>query len=253
MIFLRYSLWIAPNLLFFACAILLVRRRLQRQYPIFLTYLVLQLLYFSFAISADELASRSLASRDTYLTIAVVGLGVSTVLELGVLYELSSKILLSSPKLANISRPLLRWTAAVLLLITAILGALITRPAAERWIETFQSLNFSANFIKIGLLIVAVLLTRVLAITWRSLPAGIALGFAISASAEVAASALMPQLGKRGYVTLDLVRMTALNVCVLVWLIYIVLPQKAPASSQSESQISDLERQLRELQRMVRR
>ena len=253
MIFLRYFLWIAPNVLFIACVTCLVRRRLQRQYPIFLSYLVLQLLYFLTAIAADFLVSRSLASRETYLTVAVIGLGVSTALELGVMYELSSKILLSSPKLANISRPLLRWAAAALLLIAAALAALITRPASERWIETFQSLDFSANFIKIGLLIAALLLTRALAITWRSLPAGIALGFAISASAEVGASALISELGRRGYVTLDLVRMIGLNACVLVWLIYILLPQKTAASSQSASQISDLELQLRELQRMVRR
>jgi len=102
-------------------------------------------------------------------------------------------------------------------------------------------------------LITLILLTRVLHVPWRGLPAGIALGFGISATAEIVASALISQPGRHGYVTIDSIRMVAFHVCVLVWLLYILLSAKKKKASETNLQLSDLESHMQELQRMVRR
>ena len=251
--FLRLYLLIAPNLLLIPCLVGVLRDELRRRYPVFGLYISAELAIFLILFLVDRLIAHSMTSLLTYRWILVIGTGVSALLALGVLYELADELILSRSSISRLLRPIVKWTAAILVLTAAFFSALLTSLGTERVITVFQTLDFSANLIKIGLLLALLLLTSVLDVSWRSLPAGIALGFGIWAAAEISASALISQLGSRGYVTIDFIRMGAFHLCVLIWLVYIFLPERTAQYKGTGLSSSELELRSQELRKMVQR
>lgn len=248
MLFLRYYLLLAPNVLCGIALLLAVRKRSFKTLPLFVTLLSFNVLQFLVAFTIPFFYPQAV-----YKWCVVIGLAVSFLIELAVLYELASELIFSHASLVRLFGHVPRWTAALLLLLATFCSALLLHPASERVMTAFETLSFSTNLIAIGLLFVLVAFTRFLGVRWRSLPAGVALGFGITASAEMVSGPLMSHLGRSGYVTVDIVRMSAFHVCALVWLIYILLPEKHRSLSENRVQISELETHLQELQRIVRR
>jgi len=101
------------------------------------------------------------------------------------------------------------------------------------------------------MLIVLLAFTRAFRLPWRSLAAGLVLGFGVNSSVEMAATVLMSTIGSRGYIAMDLVRMAGFHVCVLVWMIYIFRPEKSAQVVGQGLPRVDLEFWNEELQRLV--
>lgn len=249
-----FYLWIAPHLLLGAVLFFLHRRRLRPRVPLFFISCFFGLVYFlaGFASYIRWSVLHPGTVSGLYYGVLVVGFALSALFEFAVLYEIADGLILSNSYLSKSLRPLLRWTAATALLVAVAISALLSRPDLARIITVFQTLAFSANLIKIGLLFTLLLFTRALGISWRSLPAGIALGFGISAAAELGASALLSELGRSGYLSMDLIRMASFHICVVVWLIYVLLPEKPKSLETSPEQLSEIELRMQELQRIVR-
>lgn len=245
---------VAPNLLLAIILVVLFRRRFARKYPLFLAYILFDLVYFAVALAAYLYMLRDPVrlTRD-YQWVVTLGLPVGAIFEFGALYEVADQQLLSRIITRERLRSGFRWAVALLLLLAAVLSALLWQPSLTRVVTVFQALNFSANLTKIGLLLALILLTRTLGISWRSLPAGIALGFGISATAEIAGSALLSLLQRHAYIGIDLIRMVAFHVCVLIWLIYLLLPERPRPLTAPGVQVSELELHLHELQKIVKK
>lgn len=252
MLFLRWYLFIAPSVLVGCCAFPLWRQRIHRIYPIFGAYVVFLLLQFIVLFTSNLLIILSVASLATYRWLLVVITGVAAVLQVGVLYELASELLLSQSRLANSMRPLVRWSLALALLIAAGSSALFPRTASEHVVLVFEILDFAANLIGTGLLLALILCARAVGISWRALPAGIALGFGINSSAELCASALQSVLvGRRGDIATDFIRTGGYHLCVLIWFIYILKPGWLPSFKGKALGKVELETWDDELQKMV--
>jgi hypothetical protein len=249
-----FYLWIAPHVLLGAIVFFLHTRRLRPRFPLFFVFCVFELLYFLAGFASYIRWSVLHPGRVSgfYYGVLIVGFALSALLEFVALYEIADKLILSNSYLSKSLRPLLRWTAATALLVAVAASALLSRPDLARIISVFQTLAFSANLIKIGLLFALLLFTGALGLSWRSLPAGIALGFGISAAAELGASALLSELGRSGYLSMDLIRMASFHICVVVWLVYVLLPEKPKSLETSTEQLSEIELRMQELQRIVR-
>jgi len=253
--FIRQYLWIAPHLLLFLTILAIFYRKRHRQHPLFLAYLAVQLAYFGSAFTEDFLIFHHLASRILYLWTLIVGLGFSAVAEVAVLYELTGALIFSRLKKNSSIRTVLRWTLALLLLVGTAVAASLGYSSPERLITMFQSINVIVYVMALGLLFGIVVLTKALSIPWRSLDAGIALGFGIAAAGELAGTGVLSAIGrsKSGYIAADIVRMSAFHVCALIWLIYVLLPERRPPDRPPALSVTDLENRAEELQRMVQR
>lgn len=246
-----WYLFVAAHACLALCCVGLLRLQARTKYRAFLTYVVFQLVQFATTFSLDKLLPRSAASLVTYRWVSVAGDAVSTILTLIVLYELADQLVLSRSTLIRPLRSVLRWSGAVLILIAAAVSGVIAHPGIARVTNIFATLTFSSNLIMLGLLLVLLIFSRALQVPWRSLPAGIALGFGINASAEMAASFLMSSFGSPRYLTMDLIRMAALLGCVVVWTVYVFLPERVVASPGLQRHVLEFWDQ--EMQRMVHR
>src|SRR5258708_16794899 len=252
--FLLLYLWIAPKVLLGVTLAVILRRGYRKQFPIFFAYVLFELLHFLAMIAAYVPAAlHPVHDLNLYRWILVWSLGISSLLSFGVIYELVNRMILSRSAFAETLRPVLRWAAAVLLLLTAIASGRLAVSGLEHVMKVFQVLDFSSNLLQVGLLLVLFLFSRVLHISWRSFAVGIALGFGISGCVESAAAALLPAVGARGYAAIDLARLMGFHVCLLIWLRYCRFPEREPTFTGTPLQHSGLEFWDQQLQRMVQR
>ena len=251
--FLNYYLWVGPHIFLAVCLWVLLRRGLRKQFPFFVTYLLFESVYFLATFVADL---RSLwdptHSLHAYRLIVVWGMGIISLISFGVIYELVNQLILSRSTLAKTLQPVIRWSAAVLLLLAAVASARLG-VTLDRMTNVFEVLDFSTSVLQVGLLLVLFLFSRVLRIPWRSLAVGIALGLGILGCVELSAAPLFAVFHVHRYALIDDVRMAGFHVCVLVWLGYLIFPERGPTFAGGPLQTSDLESWNHELQKMVRR
>lgn len=230
MLILRWYLWLAPNALLTICLLLLLRRR---RFPprFFLLYLAFQIVDFVLALSVALFISRSPKIFAAYHVLQDITQLVAVVLEIVILYQIADELILSRSRSRFVLGKFLRWTMAVSIVGAAVVTASMPRHKLEMLAVIFQTLALSSSISCLSLMTVLLLFTRMLRVSWRSLPAGIVLGFAISACSELAGSALYSVLGRAGYVTIDLVRMGGFHAEALLWLIYVLLPEKPKPSN----------------------
>jgi hypothetical protein len=250
MLLASYYLWIAPHILLAFFLICLLGRRSQRQLPIFLGYVVFELVQF---IVLFTIFLQSPFPTAIYKWTLVVGDGINCILELGVIYELANKLVLSRSALASTLRPALQGILALLLLGAAIGSGAFSGISVQRVNNIFEIVNFSSNLIEGGMVLALFMFARALRVSWHSWVAGVALGFGVSASIDLVSAALRAQWGQRAFSAVDLTQMAAFHVCVVIWLVSLFLADRTPPFPDGKLKISDLELWDQELQRMVQR
>jgi hypothetical protein len=256
MLFARYYFWIAPHLLLAILLVRLVRLRMQEQLPFFLAYILFELVEFlaSFIIGLFIQQLDSPFRTAVYRWVVLVfGNGINTLLGLGVIYELGSELVISHSPLAPVLRRILGGILALLVLVAAISSGAMSDVSVHRVVNIFQVLDFSSSLIQVGMLLVLFVLTRVLQISWRSWTAGIALGLGISACIDLASAAWRANFGESGFIAVDIAQMAAFHVCVVVWLVYLFLPERARTFSGAGLEKNDLELWNEQVEKMVRR
>jgi hypothetical protein len=250
MLFLRYYLWIAPHLLLAFLLVVSLRRGLQNRLPVFFSYVVFELVEFVALFALNLLPA---VSRAQYIRAYVFGLVVSTFLKFGIVYELCSDLLASHLSLTATLRPLMRWVAAVLVFVGALVAASLPGAGLQNVTDIFHVLQVSSNVVMVGLLIVLFLFTKFFRISWRSSATGVALGFGVFAAAEVATAALRAKFADPGNVIIDLLQMGAYHACVVIWVFYVALLKPAQDFVGAGLQKSDIQFWDQQLQRMEQR
>ncbi len=246
MLFLQWYLWIAPQVILLACLLLLLRRGATSRYPLLIGYMGFEIAVFLALLSIGLFSPHRL---NLYRWVWVVGSAVNAVLEIAIVNGLASELVLARTSLARILRPLLRWTIAALILLASGISASFPSSGISRVVRIFQTLDFSSNLLKLGLILLLLVFTKTLAIRWRSLSAGIALGFGIVAACELVGSALI-SVPKAGFFQIDIVRLGGFHLCVLTWLVYMLLPERKRAVAHNFHE-SDLKRWNEEVENML--
>ena len=244
-------LWIISHSLLAFCLIGLLRRSRFKMLLFFLVYVIFEEAQFAVLLAISLLALYRHTLAPTYQWVAIVGLGISSCLQLAVFYEIASTLILPNSRLRNILRNLLRAAAAVTILLAAGLSAEFSSFGLRPLTHIFTVLNFSTNLINLGLLFILFLFTKAFRVSWKNLHAGVMLGFAITSSAEIGATSALSAFGMKGVVSSDLIRMSAFIVCTLVWLIYIFLPETNAGFTGEQVGQSEIEIRTQELHGIV--
>jgi hypothetical protein len=252
MLYAQLYFWIAPHLLLAFCLVKMLRVGLQREFPIFISYIAFEELHFVVLIIFNLLILHSHSSVLTYHWLLVVGIVISGLLQLASLYEISAVLVMRHSPLARALWPMLRWAIALLVLVAAAVSGSISQIGIQRVTNAFEALNFSANVVNIGTLIILLAFTRAFHLRWRSSAAGFVLGFGINSGIVIAAMAVMSAIGPRSYVATDLIRMAGFHVCVLIWLVYGFRPEMPVQIAGQKLPKMNLELWNEELKRLVK-
>lgn len=238
---LAYILSIVAHVLLIFCLIGLARRSAFKKVPFFFSYVLYEELQFATSLAVIFWAYHG-GPKALYQWVTVIGgVGISSLVQFAVFYEIVNILILPRSPALMVLRPLIRWVSAAALLAAVGISATFSWAGLLPLTHTFEILNFSANVVNLSLLLVLFLFARTFHISWKSLPAGIALGFGITSSTEMGATSFISALGVKGIIPSDLVRMLGFLVCTLVWLVYIFLPEARPQFTGQDVQRSEME------------
>jgi hypothetical protein len=247
---LGYYLWIAPKVLLVILLWGMVRRGLHRQFPMFFVYGALQVLQSAILIAI----SRShLGFGDEYHRMFSVTVAVSSAARFCVIQELFNRFFRDYPVLVGPGKVLLRGATIALLLAAVGLATVAPGESANFLLRATYVLDRTVSVLQCGLLISLFLFSRYFALSWRSQAFGIALGLGIFASVELAVSAVALHLGTFSNRTVILITMATYHCCVLIWMFYLLLPERTAYFTRRELPKQDLEVWNQELQRLLQR
>src|SRR5438045_5439058 len=170
------------------------------------------------------------SSIHIYVWLLTCGALIGVLLQLAVLYELVRTVILSRTSLQRVLRLLFAFALAILVLAAAATSGCLRDVGRERIMNGFEILDFSNNLVLAGMLVVILLFSRALNISWRSRATGVALGFGTSACIGLAAAAVRSGLGESAFVGVDVRQMAAFHVSVGIWVVYFFVPDSATAS-----------------------
>ena len=251
MIFLRDYLWIMPHVVQVFVLLIFLKKRLHKQLPLFCVFTVFEILRFVLLFTVSRFVTDS--SIDVYLWFLTCTEAIDAALQLAVLYELTQNLIFSRTSLGGMLRRVFMWTAAGLVLVAAATSGSLHDISRQKIVNGFEILDFSTGLVQVGILVALVLFSRVLRISWRGHATGVALGFGVSACIELATAALRAEFGRPAFIAIDITQMFAFHVSVVIWLIYLLLPDRSPAFSGHGFEKSDIQLWDQELQRMTGR
>jgi hypothetical protein len=212
----------------------MLRRGLHRDFPWFFVYCI-------FA------ATTSLAGVSLFLTHRLDGRFVycmlineagCLILRFAVIYELFVTLMRPYPALKNTAHRVFRVAMAVLILGGVVLAA------SYRWspddyhylIPSFINVaDRTVDVIQCGILLLLVLLSKYLSLSWRDYAFGVAIGLGIYAAVDLAIASLLVvanNLTSEQQDAIDLgssiLSMSTYLFSILIWFVYALLPERAP-------------------------
>jgi hypothetical protein len=222
---LWHYLWIAPHALQAIIAMVMLRRRLWREFPMFFTYTVFQTVQGGVLFVLDHDARVSPYHYwEAYWVVQVL----SIALRFAVIYEIFAHIFRQYSALGKLSRILFRWASVVLVLVAVAVAAYAPGDAAAPILSGVNVVARGVGLVQSGLLVFLFLFSSYFGLSWKSFVYGIAVGMGIFASVDLATSAIRVASGPAdGSYTLSLITMATYHCCVLIWFVYLLVPESA--------------------------
>jgi len=228
---LWHYLWASTNILLLFLAVLIYRRSLQREYPLFLTFAIVQgvaglALYLMSVV--HYYLNPALVSPVFWWRANFVHLLIEVVLKFALLGEILSRILEPFPALSKLGRLMIRVLGPGLVLTAA--GAVAwSRPSQfPPIIAISHGLDLADFVIECGLLLFIFLFAAYFHLAWGRLAFGIALGRGIAASVQLVTWALWSNfpITFHQWVAADFVNQGVYHLSVLIWIYYVLTTPK---------------------------
>jgi hypothetical protein len=210
---LVYALWLVASALQSAIGYRMWTRHLYRDHPVFFAYIINQLMR-----SLALFYCYRLGIRDVYRYAYVISEAVEAVLKFGVICELFAQVFGPYEGIRELGSALLRWASVILLLIAVIVAASAQGSDSDKFLAGFFAMERSLEIVQGGLLFLLFVLSSSLGLQWKPHALGIALGFGVVASVDLATFTLRAQLGTASDDILSLIANVGYDCAVLVWL-----------------------------------
>lgn len=225
---LSLFLWITPKVFLGVLGIILYKRRLYRQFPIFFAFVLYEIAGFILLFSLYSVWGLASAA---YAYAFSAQLLLSVTLRFGVIDEVSRDLFRDSEFLRTTARRSLQVVTIVLVAIAILLAVYAPGDSSVKWHAGVSVVNRGAAMVQCGLLLSLLLFSRFVGVSWRHHAFGIALGLALLTSVDLAASALRVEFSSDfSRAILNLAVTGASLVCVSIWIRFLVAPEPEPAS-----------------------
>jgi len=232
-------LWCAHPVLQSVLAIVLWRRKLYKQFPVFFTYILAQIATFALIFPWRH-------NYEWYFWSYWLGAAVSAVLGFKVIHEVFLDVFRSYHSLKDLGTIVFRWAGTVMLMVSAVV-AFSNAPKYGLIMHAVTTLQSSVRFVQFGLVVFLLPFSRFLGVSRRQHSFGIALGFGLFATVELVLLALNSG-GLLHQHSVNLIDMTMFNVAILIWLGYALAPNPSREVPANLYQTERWEESLADLQ-----
>jgi len=241
---LKYVLWVAPACVQALLSVLMLKRRLYREYPLFFAYTLSHVVRFVVLFSVYHQGSKQ-AYSETYLAAEVL----DAALAFAAIYEVSSNVFRAYEGIRKLAGVVFRWALIVLVFLAVLAAAGSMGSDTQRVRAGLFAFDQGVHIVRGGLLFLLILFCLYLRLRWDHFVFGIAFGFALNSSVQLVAFATRAHLGPVGSVALSLISVAAYNCAVLVWLYYLLSPAPAerPVKLPSHTELDEWNQALVEL------
>jgi|SRR5579864_2121106 len=207
----------------------LLAKRTWRRFPFFTGYVGL-----SFAVSIAEYLL--LRNRSVYFYVYWIGEAIGIGLGLFVVYEIFRHLFTVHGALLRLAT--ITFRIAIVILLTAGVIAYMTQPASHtsNLRVAVEAVEQAARIIEVGLLMILFICSAAFGLHWKQAEFGIALGLGFFATLELMAVTLRPLVSHQGVVLLNVMRIAAFDCSLLIWLGYLLLPERAATAVEVPKQ-----------------
>jgi len=246
---LLYYLWIAPHAVLAVVAVLLLTRRLYTRFPVFFLYTWNEIVEFVLLFAITVIGHNQGA---LYARVFLITFVISTALRFGVLQEIFNNVFREHGQVDALARVSLRWTTGLLLAGAVLCAIFASGQTADNLTAGLAWVGRGVAIIQCGLVLFLLLFSRLFGLSLQSYVFGIALGFGILSTVDLANWALHTrELTESMASALDLLPTGGYHVAVLIWLGYLVVPARE-ILRPSDVRVGDVGQWNQELERFLR-
>jgi len=206
-------LWCAQPILQSVVAVVLWRRKLHKQFPVFFLFLLAQVANFAVIFPLWLTGNYKLYFWPFWL-----GEAVNAVLGFKVIHEIFLDVFRPYHTLKDLGTLLFKWAGVVMLLVSVVVAFSNSFDRNLLW-HILTTLQRSIRIVQLGLILFLLLFSRFLGVSRKQVSFGISLGFGFLAGVEL----LLMALNSGGFVTfenLNLINMVTYILAIFVWLGY---------------------------------
>src|SRR5277367_3837898 len=237
-------LWCAQPILQSVVAVILWRRKLHKQFPVFFLFLLAQVA--NFAIIAPLWLT---GKYSVYFGIFWLGEAVNAILGFWVIHEIFVDVFRPYHTLKDLGTLLFKWAGVVMLLVSVVV-AFSNSYDQSPMVHAVTTLQRSVRIVQFGLILFLLLFSRFLGVSRKQISFGISLGFGLLAGVEL----LLMALNSGGFVkqtNLNLINMLTYLVAVCVWISYSLSRKAVREAAVNHLQTQRWEQSLADLQHRV--
>src|SRR5277367_6033908 len=228
-------LWCAQPILQSVVAVILWRRKLHKQFPVFFLFLLAQVA--NFAIIAPLWLT---GKYSVYFGIFWLGEAVNAILV---------DVFRPYHTLKDLGTLLFKWAGVVMLLVSVVV-AFSNSYDQSPMVHAVTTMQRSVRIVQFGLILFMLLFSRFLGVSRKQISFGISLGFGLLAGVEL----LLMALNSGGFVkqtNLNLINMLTYLVAVCVWISYSLSRKAVREAAVNHLQTQRWEQSLADLQHRV--
>jgi len=237
-------LWCAQPILQSVVAMVLWRRKLHKQFPVFFLFLLAQVANF-----AVTFPLWLVGDFKTYFVFFWLGEAVNAVLGFKVIHEIFLDVFRPYHTLKDLGTLLFKWAGVVMLLVSVVV-AFSNSFDENPLVHALTTLQRSVRIVQLGLILFLLLFSGFLGVSRKQVSFGISLGFGLFAGVEL----MLYALNSGGFVKLNhlnLINMSTYNLAIFVWLGYSLSRKVVRVAAVNHLQTQRWEQGLADLQHPV--
>ena len=237
-------LWCAQPILQSVVAVVLWRRKLHKQFPVFFLFLLAQVANF-----AVTFPLWLVGDFKTYFVFFWLGEAVNAVLGFKVIHEIFLDVFRPYHTLKDLGTLLFKWAGVVMLLVSVVV-AFSNCFDQNPLVHALTILQRSVRIVQLGLILFLLLFSGFLGVSRKQVSFGISLGFGLFAGVEL----MLYALNSGGFVKLNhlnLINMSTYNLAIFVWLGYSLSRKVVRVAAVNHLQTQRWEQGLADLQHPV--
>jgi len=225
-------------------AVILWRRKLHKQFPVFFLFLLVQVANFVVIFPLWRTGNYSLYFGPFWL-----GEAVNAVLGFKVIHEIFLDVFRPYHTLKDLGTLLFKWAGVVMLLVSVVV-AFSNSFDQSPLVHAVTTLQRSVRIVQLGLILFMLLFSSFLGVSRKQVSFGISLGFGLFAGVEL----MLMALNSGGFLrmaNLNLINMVTQVLAILVWLGYSLSRQAVRVGAINHLQTQRWEQGLADLQHAV--